>query len=156
MLRNISNKSILLQFFFQFHISNNLFNTQDMGLCSDDEEKRKYPKIPIFFIIFFSLLNDWIAYLFGDLSGELAARVLGSGPTVLLRLGHPPLGPGVPRLPVAGGQSLRVPCLYGRGVKVRVRAWVRRTFFCFQGKTLLTPFDTLFFFFRALLQPIKK
>lgn len=119
------------------------------------KKKENTPKFPFSSLFIFSL-NEWIGYLFGDLSGELAARVLGSGPTVLLRLGHPPLGPGVPRLPVAGGQSLRVPCLYGRGVKVRVRAWVRRAFFCFQGKTLLTPFDTLFFFFRALLQPIMK
>lgn len=127
---------IFASIFFKFHISNNLFNTQHMSL-----EKRKYPKIPIFFIIF-SLSNEWVCNLYGDLSGELAARVLGSGPTILLRLGHPPLGPWVPRLPVAGGQSLRVPGLYGRRVKVRVRGWVRRAFFCFQGKTLLTPFDT--------------
>lgn len=43
---------IFASIFFKFHLSNNLFNTQHMGLCSDDEEK-KYPKILIFFIIIF-------------------------------------------------------------------------------------------------------
>lgn len=95
---------------------------------------------------FFCLFVWWIICLNISfyLSGELAARVLGPDPTVLLCSGHSPLGPGVPRLPLAGGPGIRVLGLHGRGVKVRVRRCVPRTFLCFQGKILLGPVPLFF------------
>lgn len=109
------------------------------GLCSEGEKGKKT------FLSFF-LFVWWIICLNISfyLSGELAARVLGPDPTVLLCSGHSPLGPGVPRLPLAGGPGLRVLGLHGRGVKVRVRRCVPRTFLCFQGKILLGPVPLFF------------
>lgn len=109
------------------------------GLCSEGEKGKKT------FLSFF-LFVWWIICLNISfyLSGELAARVLGPDPTVLLCSGHSPLGPGVPRLPLAGGPGLRVLGLHGRGVKVRVRRCVPRTFLCFQGKILLGPVPLYF------------
>ena len=63
--------------------------------------------------------------------GELAARVLGPDPPVLLRYRHPPLGPGLPGLPMAGGPRLRVPPVHRQRLRVRVRRKVHRSFLCF-------------------------
>lgn len=111
------------------------------GLCSEGEKGKKTQNFLFLFLFVWWIICLSISFY---LSGELAARVLGPDPTVLLCSGHSPLGPGVPRLPLAGGPGIRVLGLHGRGVKVRVRRCVPRTFLCFQGKILLGPVPLFF------------